>query len=64
MLCKYTTGSYRKVKSAYNRVVRISFKMIDRNAMSNVMVCYGVKSFQEIMRELIHGFSKRIVKTL
>ena len=50
---------YRKAKSAYNRIFR-SLLNVSREDMINSMVRLGVRSFPEIMRSQIYGFSKRI----
>jgi len=56
---RFTSYSYRKVKSAYNRIFR-NLLNINKEEMSNVMVLNGVKSFKEIERDLVFSFRSRL----
>lgn len=57
---RYSKTEFRKLKSAYNRIFRNLFN-VSKEDMKCSMVTLGVKTLPEILRNLIYGFSKRIL---
>ena len=57
---KFSTAEFRKLKSSYNRIFRNLFNL-SKDDMYNVMLRLGVKTFPEVLRNLIYGFSSRLL---
>ena len=57
----FKVSSFRKVKSAYNKMFR-KFLGVSRENMSNFMLLNNVKTFGEIERNLIYSFRSRVLR--
>ena len=61
--CKFTQGTFMKVKVAYNNVFRSLFNYDRRASVSQMFVTNNVFNFDSIYRKCVYDFKSRVLKS-
>ncbi len=59
----FTAESMRKIKSAYNNIVRLFFKLKRDESMSSFYVTLGIHNFDSLCRTFISSFISRVTES-